>query len=74
MIDYHLQRFAAQIFIDIFRRLITGEVLARETTLSKCIVVQRKESGIIVCAHFDPFTAQVTLAQMIAYRQEFRGG
>ena len=74
MISDYLQRLAAEIFINILGRLFRSEVRSGKTILAECFVVQCEERAITVQTSFDALPAEVTLVQVIAYRQQLRGG
>lgn len=70
MIVDHLKRFAHKISIDVVSSLRSREMRRAYVSIERCFM-QREERGVVT---LDLAAAGFALAEVIAHRQQFRGG
>jgi hypothetical protein len=74
MITHKLKLISCQVLVKVLGRLFAREVRAGVAILSKRPITQRKKSLIDIYTSLDARSASFTRIEMIARRQQFRGG
>ena len=74
MIVDDLKRLTGQILVNILSSLLRSRCAPVRSILAKRFIMQREERRVAAQRRSRRAPASFTLAQMIAYRQQFRGG
>ena len=73
MIVDDLKRFAREMLVNVVRSLLGGQ-MPGAPVFTKRFFMQREERRVVAQRAFHPRTTRVALTQVIAHRQQFRGG